>query len=165
MLPGDLPQLRPGDPFTVAPEDLPSLVASPPPRQTLALAFQAPPLLHLLLPHLAPLHLLLPQLLLLQLLFPRRLPRIFLGSSCRRTWRTVGTPLPLRAPAPLAEPWEDVSDRPLKTRNPDFYYGNTHMECYHFCQQYEDHFKTAGAKGHKRVSFAACFLKDCILHR
>ncbi len=39
------------------------------------------------------------------------------------------------------------------------------MECYHFCQQYEDHFETAAAKGHKRVLFAASFLKSGILHR
>ena len=39
------------------------------------------------------------------------------------------------------------------------------MECYHFFQQYEDHFETARAKGHKRVLFAAFFLKDCIFLR
>ncbi len=72
---------------------------------------------------------------------------------------------PAPAPAPLAEPREDVSDRTLKARNPDLYYGNSHMECYHFCQQCEDHFETAGTKNHKRVPFAAAFLKNCILHR
>ena len=44
----------------------------------------------------------------------------------------------------------------------DLYYGNSHLECYYFCQQCEDHFETAGAKGHKRVAFAATFLKDRI---
>ena len=67
--------------------------------------------------------------------------------------------------APPAEPREEASDRPLKARNPDLYYGNSHMECYYFRQQYEDHFETAGAKGHKRVPFAASFLKDRILFR
>ena len=74
-------------------------------------------------------------------------------------------PAPAPAPAPLSKPREDVSDRPLKARNPDLYYGNSHMECYHFCQQCEDHFETAGAKGHKRVLFTGSFLKDRILHR
>ena len=49
-------------------------------------------------------------------------------------------------------------DRALKARNPDLYYESSHMECYYFCRQYEDHFDTAGATGHKRVSFAASFL-------
>ena len=71
---------------------------------------------------------------------------------------------PAPAPAPV-ESREDASDRPLKARNPDLYYGNSHMECYYFCQQCEDHFETAGAKGHKRVPFAATFLKDRILNR
>ena len=39
------------------------------------------------------------------------------------------------------------------------------MECYHFCRQCEDHFETAGAKGHKRVPFAASFLRERINFR
>ena len=73
-------------------------------------------------------------------------------------------PSPAPTPAPLAEPRQDVSDRPLKARNPDLYYGNSHIESYHFCQQCEDHFETVGAKGHKRVPFATSFLKDRIHH-
>ncbi len=38
------------------------------------------------------------------------------------------------------------------------------MECYYFCQQCEDHFEVAGLLGHKRVLFAAGFLKDRILN-
>ncbi len=72
---------------------------------------------------------------------------------------------PALAPAFLAEPRENVSDRLLKTRNPDLFYGNSYMECYHFCQQFEYHFDTDGAKSHKHVHFAASFLKDFILHR
>ena len=63
------------------------------------------------------------------------------------------------------EYWEDVSDRPLKARNPDLYYGNLYMKSYYFCQQYEDHFETAGAKDHKSIPFAATFLKDRIFNR
>ena len=48
-------------------------------------------------------------------------------------------------------------DRPLKAKNPDLYHRSLHIECYHFCRQCKDHFKTAGAKGYKRVSFAASF--------
>ncbi len=36
------------------------------------------------------------------------------------------------------------------------------MECYYFCQQYKDHFEIVGVKSHKRVHFAAFFLKDQI---
>ncbi len=60
---------------------------------------------------------------------------------------------------------EEASDRPPKARNPDLYYRNSHMECYYFCQQCEDHFETAGAKDHRRVLFAATFLKKKILFR
>ena len=46
----------------------------------------------------------------------------------------------------------------LKARFPDLYYEKSHMECYHFCQQCEDHFDTAGAIGSNRTPFAASFL-------
>ena len=39
------------------------------------------------------------------------------------------------------------------------------MECYNFCQQCEDHFATAGAKGPNRIPFAASFLRDRINFR
>ncbi len=68
------------------------------------------------------------------------------------------------APAPDVEA-RDNTDRPLKSRNPDLYYSNLHMEYYYFCQQCEDHFEVAGSLGHKRVPFAAGFLKDRILNR
>ncbi len=59
----------------------------------------------------------------------------------------------------------DDTDRSLKPQNPDLYYGNLHMECYYFNQQYKDHFEVAGSLGHKRVPFATGFLKDHILNR
>ncbi len=46
-------------------------------------------------------------------------------------------------PAALAAEAKDDTDRPLKPRNPDLYYGHLHMECYYFCQQCEDHFEVA----------------------
>ena len=36
------------------------------------------------------------------------------------------------------------------------------MECYHFCQQCEDHFETSGATGMNRTLFAASFLRGSI---
>lgn len=56
-------------------------------------------------------------------------------------------------------------ERPLKARFPDLYYGKSHMDCYHFCQQCEDHFDTARATGSNRTSFAASFLHGSISFR
>ena len=53
---------------------------------------------------------------------------------------------------------DKASDRPLKARNLDLYYGSSHMECYYFCRQCKDQFEMPGAKGHKCVPFAASFL-------
>ena len=59
----------------------------------------------------------------------------------------------------------EALDRPLKATNPDLYYGSSHMECYHFCWQYNDDFEIADAKGHKRVLFAASFFWERINFR
>ena len=64
-----------------------------------------------------------------------------------------------------ALPFDGVCKRPLKARSPDVYRGKSHMECYNFCQQYEYHFATAGAKGPNRILFAAFFLRDRINFR
>lgn len=53
-------------------------------------------------------------------------------------------------------------ERPLKARCPDSYYDKSHMECYHFCQQCQDHFDNAGARGANRTPFAASFLRGRI---
>ena len=39
------------------------------------------------------------------------------------------------------------------------------MDCYNFCQQYEDYFATAGATGPTRILFATSFLRDRISFR
>ena len=57
---------------------------------------------------------------------------------------------------------EGPRESPLKARFLDLYYGKSHMDCYQFCQQCEDHFETAGATGPNRVSFAASFLRGPI---
>ena len=48
-------------------------------------------------------------------------------------------------------------EQPLKAKIPEMYYGKSNIDCYHFCQQCEDHFKTAGATGTNRTLFAAFF--------
>ena len=53
-------------------------------------------------------------------------------------------------------------ERFLKAKVPEVYYGKSQMDCYHFCQQYEDYFETAGATGNNRTSFAAYFLRGSI---
>ncbi len=67
------------------------------------------------------------------------------------------------APAPNVEARNDT-DRPLKPRNFNLYYGNSHMECYYFCQQCKNYFEVAGSLNHKCVTFAIGFLKDRILN-
>ena len=53
----------------------------------------------------------------------------------------------------LAEPQK----RPLKARSLKTYLGKSHMDCYHFCQQCENHFKISGATKMNRISFTASF--------
>ena len=55
------------------------------------------------------------------------------------------------------EPASHQEDQ-LKAMLPDFYYGKSHMKCYHFCQQCENHFDTADAIGFNRIPFATSFL-------
>ena len=45
----------------------------------------------------------------------------------------------------------------LKARTSETYSGKSHMDCYHFCQQYEDYFKTLDAIGINRTPFTAAF--------
>ncbi len=75
-----------------------------------------------------------------------------------------------QAPAALVAPAPDVgarddTNRPLKPRNPDLYYGNLHMKCYYFYQQCEDYFEVARSLDHTCVLFAVRFLKEHILNR
>ncbi len=73
----------------------------------------------------------------------------------------------LAAPVAPAAPATKVKDnihRPLKSRNPDLYYGHLHMECYYFCQPFEDYFEVVGSYDHKHILFTLGFLKDRILN-
>ena len=65
-------------------------------------------------------------------------------------------------PAPIQA---EFREQPLKARFPDLYYGNSHLDCYRFCQQCEDHFETAGANGPNRIPFAASFLRGAVAQR
>ena len=61
-----------------------------------------------------------------------------------------------------APPSDGIREKPLKARSPDVYCGKSHMECYNFCQQCEDYFATARAKGPNHIPFATSFLRDRI---
>ena len=52
--------------------------------------------------------------------------------------------------------------RPLKARISETYSRKSHIDCYHFCQQFEDYLKTSGATKINRISFAAIFLRGSI---
>ena len=55
------------------------------------------------------------------------------------------------------------ANSPKRLRFPDLYYGNSHLDCYRFCQQCEDH--SAGANGPNRIPFAASFLRGAMVQR
>ena len=56
-------------------------------------------------------------------------------------------------------------EQSLKVKVLEMYYGKLHMNCYHFCQQCDDHFETAGATGTNQTLFAAFFLCENISMR
>ena len=53
-------------------------------------------------------------------------------------------------------------ERTLKATVPEVYYGKSHIDYYHFCQQCKDYFETAGATRFNRTLFAASFLRGNI---
>ena len=64
--------------------------------------------------------------------------------------------------APLAlEPQE----WPLKAWFQDLHYGNSHMDCYRFCQQCEHYFETTEVKRPNKISFAALFLHGLVIQQ
>ena len=71
----------------------------------------------------------------------------------------------LRTVLEARAPSDGAREKPLKARLPDVYCGKSYMECYNFCQQCEDHFATAKAKGPNRIPFAALFFRDRINFR
>lgn len=59
--------------------------------------------------------------------------------------RILKTVLESRTPAAPRDS-DEKRQRPLKARAPDVYKGKSHMDCYDFIQQCEDHFATSGAR-------------------
>lgn len=45
----------------------------------------------------------------------------------------------------------------LKAKTLDIYCGKSHIECYNFCQQFEDYFTITGTNGPNQILFAASF--------
>ena len=78
----------------------------------------------------------------------------YMEEDLQRILRTV---LKVRAP-----PSDGPREKPLKARSPDVYRGKSHIECYNFCQQCEDHFATAEAKDPNRILFATLFFHNRI---
>ena len=54
----------------------------------------------------------------------------------------------------------ESQERPLKAIKSEIYWDKSYMECYHFCQQYKDHFKTSGVTGINCTLFKTSFLRD-----
>ena len=67
-----------------------------------------------------------------------------------------------QAQSKIALPTLEPQERPLKARFSDLYYSNSHMDCYGFCQQYEDYFEIAEAKRLNKIPFAASFLRRLV---
>ena len=57
---------------------------------------------------------------------------------------------------------EESQEQSFKARTPETYWGKSHIECYHFCQQCEDHFETSDATEMNCTPFAASFLRSSI---
>ncbi len=53
----------------------------------------------------------------------------------------------------------------LKAKTPDIDRSRSHIECYNFCQQCEDHFATCGTTGPNQIPFVTSFLWDRINFR
>ena len=68
---------------------------------------------------------------------------------------------PTSTPDPTLTPALVVFEAPqekLKTRFLDVYCGKFHIDCYNFCQQYENYFTIIGATGPIQILFATSFL-------
>ena len=75
---------------------------------------------------------------------------------------TIKIQAPALVQAPASPVLVEPKEQPLKARFPDLYFGKLYLDCYWFCQQFEDHFDTARANGKNRTPFAASFLWDGI---
>ena len=87
---------------------------------------------------------------------------------------SVPAPAPISASAPVLAPASvfapalivaKITQEKLKARLLNIYRKKSHMDCYNFCQQYENYFTTAGATRATRIPFAVFFLRDRISFR
>lgn len=62
----------------------------------------------------------------------------------------------LKAKAPTSAS-EKPQEYPLKAKFPNIYYKKSHMDYYHFCQQYKDYFNTIKVKSYYHIFFAIFF--------
>ena len=62
-------------------------------------------------------------------------------------------------------PKQPERKRTLKAKVLEVYYGKSHIDCYHFCQQCEDYFETIGATGFNQTPCATFFLHENISMR
>ena len=67
----------------------------------------------------------------------------------------------VQVPTSPIEPKEQL----FKARFPDLYYEKSHLDCYRFCQQCEDHFDRARTNEENHTPFVASFLQDSISTR
>ena len=72
------------------------------------------------------------------------------------------TPASAPVPVPALAPSEEPQDKPLMARSLDAYYEKSHMDCYNFCQQYENYFAIVRAMGANQILFITSFLTDRI---
>ena len=65
--------------------------------------------------------------------------------------------------------WDQEQTKPqkqlLKAKSSKIYSGKSYMDCYHFCQQYEDYFKISGVTKMNCTPFIALFLCGTISFR
>ena len=97
-----------------------------------------------------------------KLLFPLRLSLLLLSQiPIMRFKQFMKAYLKAQTPAETATKIDtEPCERLFKAWLPDLYYRNSHIKYYRFCQQCEDHFDTARAKGSNRIPFAASFLHE-----
>ena len=52
----------------------------------------------------------------------------------------------------------ELRERLLKSKTPEIYWDKSHMDCYHFCQQCKNYFKTLDTTRVNHIHFTATFL-------
>ena len=87
----------------------------------------------------------------------------YIKNDLQRILKTVleaWTPASVPAPAPATS--QKFEDKLLKARFLDVYCGKSHIDCYNFCQHYEDYFATAEATKANGIFSTTSFFQDRI---